>query len=233
MENLISAALADGVLTEKEKQVLFKRAQAMGIDLDEFEMVLDARLVELKKKEARENAQYQLEMEKAKAAQKSAPKSDKFGDVRKCPACGAMVESFQTRCPECGHEFSNIEANSTTQKLMAALDECNQQAANEGVIGSVLGGVARVFGSDTITIRKVGIIKNFPVPNAKEDLIEMLTLAHTNATTHYGEGMSEEKIAKAWKDKEKQIRAKADMVLKDDPDYAALVASWKKKWWKF
>ncbi len=40
IESLISAALADGVLTEKEKQILFKRAESMGIDLDEFEMVL-------------------------------------------------------------------------------------------------------------------------------------------------------------------------------------------------
>lgn len=56
LENLIDAALADGVLTEKEKQILFKKAQAMDIDLDEFEMVLDARLVELKRKKlARQN----------------------------------------------------------------------------------------------------------------------------------------------------------------------------------
>lgn len=45
LEQLIDAALADGELTQKEKQVLFKKAQEMGIDLDEFEMVLDARLV--------------------------------------------------------------------------------------------------------------------------------------------------------------------------------------------
>ena len=51
IEALISAALADGVLTEKEKQILFKKAQAQGIDLDEFEMVLDARLVEIEKAE--------------------------------------------------------------------------------------------------------------------------------------------------------------------------------------
>ena len=51
METLISAALMDGVLTEKEKQVLFKKAQEQGIDLDldEFEMVLNARLAKLQK----------------------------------------------------------------------------------------------------------------------------------------------------------------------------------------
>ena len=40
LEALIEAALADGVLTEKEKQILFKKAQMQGIDLDEFEMAL-------------------------------------------------------------------------------------------------------------------------------------------------------------------------------------------------
>ena len=44
IEKLIDLALADGELTEKEKQILFKKAEAEGIDLDEFEMVLDARL---------------------------------------------------------------------------------------------------------------------------------------------------------------------------------------------
>ena len=89
IEQLINAALADGVLTEKEKQVLFKRAQEQGIDLDEFEMVLDARLVELKK------------------TTKSAPKSDKFGDVRKCPACGAPMNVNKSgKCDYCGSIYN-------------------------------------------------------------------------------------------------------------------------------
>lgn len=63
LEYLIDAALADGVLTEKEKQILFKRAQAMGIDLDEFEMVLDARLVKMKKTEEQKNQEVHLTKE--------------------------------------------------------------------------------------------------------------------------------------------------------------------------
>ncbi|MDR1623605.1 MAG: TerB family tellurite resistance protein [Tannerellaceae bacterium] len=48
LENLINHALADGVLTEKEKQVLLRNAEAEGIDPDEFEMALDAKMNELK-----------------------------------------------------------------------------------------------------------------------------------------------------------------------------------------
>ncbi len=44
LEKLIDLALADGVLTEKEKQILTRKAQEFGVDMDEFEMVLDAKL---------------------------------------------------------------------------------------------------------------------------------------------------------------------------------------------
>ena len=96
IEGLIKAALADGVLTEKEKQILFRRAQAEGIDLDEFEMVLDAKLVELQN-----------------SSKSSAPKSEKMGDVRKCPACGAIVSAGSASCKECGFAFVGIAERSS------------------------------------------------------------------------------------------------------------------------
>lgn len=87
MEKLIDAALADGVLTEKEKQVLFKRAEAMGYDLDEFEMVLDAKLYD------RTHSQQQA------TQQAAAPKSDKYGDVRKCPQLRSNCRDVHSHLP--------------------------------------------------------------------------------------------------------------------------------------
>jgi len=49
LEELINAALMDSILTEKEKKILFKKAEEEGIDLDEFEMILDSRLFEKQK----------------------------------------------------------------------------------------------------------------------------------------------------------------------------------------
>lgn len=49
LEQLITIALEDGVLTEKEKQVLYKKAQSLGIDRDEFEMVLNSRLAKARR----------------------------------------------------------------------------------------------------------------------------------------------------------------------------------------
>lgn len=47
LEALISSALQDGVLTDKERETIKKRAEAEGEDWDEVEMLLDARLEEL------------------------------------------------------------------------------------------------------------------------------------------------------------------------------------------
>ncbi|MBQ2177396.1 MAG: hypothetical protein II453_20880 [Alphaproteobacteria bacterium] len=144
IEELISAALADGVLTEKEKQILFKKAQGMGIDLDEFEMVLDARLVELKKKEQNES---------------SAPKSTKYGDVRKCPVCGALVPALAGSCPDCGYEFSGIDAAKSVKDLSEKLEKVG----------------------DSIN-KKKDIIESFPVPNTKGDIVALILYAKPHLT---------------------------------------------------
>ena len=50
IESLIDIALEDGMLTDKERELLLRKAQEAGIDTGEFEMVLDARLAKLQKK---------------------------------------------------------------------------------------------------------------------------------------------------------------------------------------
>lgn len=172
LEQLIDAALADGELTEKEKQILFKKAQALGVDLDEFEMVLDARLFKLQK------------AQQPQTAISSAPKSDKYGDVKKCPACGAMIEAFTTRCTECGHEFSNIAANSSIQKLFEMLNSVDRiEIEKDRPKTSLSGFLSAITDNSNSFNQKKTIIQNFPIPNTKEDIIEFLTLAVPLAKT--------------------------------------------------
>ena len=175
LESLIDVALADGVLTEKEKQVLFKKAQTFGIDLDEFEMVLDAKLVKLQKEE------------KAKAAA-SAPKSNKLGDVRKCPQCGAVIGTFQMICPECGFEFSNVDFNEYVKKLSQGLTDL-QHKTDSGKQH----GLKQLFDTQrrrnkALESAEARFVKNYPLPMTKEDCIEALnfiapkiTLSGSNA----------------------------------------------------
>lgn len=204
IEHLIEMALADGELTEKEKQVLFKKAEANGIDLDEFEMVLDARLFERQK----------TMQTSSPAAHGSAPKSDKYGDVRKCPSCGAIVESFVIRCPDCGYEFRNIGATSSFSLLSAKLEALDSRKVAEG-------GLADIFQGDVngnIDDKKADLIKGFPIPTTKEDILEFVTMATPLAMPAAKSSFFSpaDDISKAWRSKCEQVIMKARFSMKED-----------------
>lgn len=198
LEQLIDAALADCVLTEKEKQILFKKAQLMGIDLDEFEMVLDARLVKL------QNA----EKEKAAAA---APKSNKYGDVRKCPQCGAVIQAYLAKCPDCGFEFSNVEANSVIAQLSAKLLEIENKANSKSGVDKLLS-----LGDDKE--EKAECIRSFAIPNTKLDMLEFLAFAVPQVNSFIDEEVSTELsiCQKAYKSKCLEIISRAERSLIND-----------------
>jgi hypothetical protein len=205
-------ALADGELTEKEKQVLFKKAESMGIDLDEFEMVLEAKLYEANNKKQNKVIEPQ-----------AAPKSDKYGDVKKCPACGAILKSFITKCPDCGHEISNVEANHSIERLFAALEKVSSEETSTGAF------LSRMGLGDSITSRKVNIINNFPIPNTKEDILEFLSLATPQTKCSFFAEQRDKEMAKAWKKKCEQIIMKAKFALKDDPKVLEEILSYAKE----
>ena len=210
INKLIEFALADGELTEKEKQILFKKAEASGIDLDEFEMVLDAKLFE--KQQSNKKVEIPL----------AAPKSDRYGDVRKCPACGAMISSFSAKCTDCGHEFSNIEANASIQKLFKMLNDVEDQRKDDsGIFGEL---VAKSFGgTNKIIEKKKSIISGFPIPNTRDDILEFLSTAIPNArkkgnffSSEQPENKSHNELAPTWNSKCEQIIMKARFSLKED-----------------
>ncbi len=241
IENLINLALADGELTEKEKQVLYKKAEAVGIDLDEFEMVLDAKLFE-KQQLDKQNA-----TSASVASNPSAPKSDKYGDVKKCPSCGAIVQSFSGKCSDCGYEFRDIQSDMTINKLFEALMDADNIPKDEykemkrpfgggGVIGSILqndmeGGRQSSHEKahkEKIHARKIQIISNFPVPNTKEPLLEFITLGISKASPikkgFFSSPLTaaEEEhnaLVPAWKSKIDQVVMKAKMSMREDKSF--------------
>lgn len=235
IEKLIELALADGQLTEKEKQVLFKRAEAEGIDLDEFEMVLEARIFEKTKNKTTEPV--------------AAPKSDKLGDVKKCPACGAIAESFATKCSDCGVEFRNIEASGSVIKFFEKLDEIEATRSNGFYaqntpksigLGTVLlwlffwyilifiKGFQLILSTaksakwSTTDARKEELVLNYPIPVSKEAILEFLTLSASkiNSSSYLTIFSEDTKYKNAWNKiwikKIEQINSKAILSMKSD-----------------
>lgn len=220
LEKLIEMALMDGELTEKEKQILFKKAESFGVDLDEFEMVLEAKLFEK-----------QQSNKKVEAPVSAAPKSDKFGDVKKCPACGAMVQSFQTKCSDCGHEFSNIEANASIDKLFKMLNDAEDMRKEDSTSSNPLSAMGSMmakqmtssFGPGKVDKKKMEIISNFPIPTTKNDILEFLSLAVPKAkqkgnflTKQNPENKTHNDFVPVWKTKCEQIIMKAKFSMKED-----------------
>lgn len=172
LEEIIDAALADGVLTDKERSVLHKRAQAEGVDADELDIVIDGRLAKMKKTEdwLRPTPPTQLE-------------NEKLGNVVKCPSCGAPVVGGSAVCPECGYTFSNVKSNSSVEKLAMKLEEFNRRQEDKPEKNSIFGELSGSVQRNLMATckRKMDIISTFPIPNTRADLLEFLTMVQAKA----------------------------------------------------
>lgn len=211
IEKLIELALVDEKLTEKEKNILFKKAEEAEIDLDEFEMVLEARLFE--------------KLQNSKQQDISFQNSDKYGVVKKCPSCGAIVIPFSAKCSDCDYYFSDIEANISIEKLFKLLTDIDSQPRKEfGVFETV----KKVEQIKRILEQKTELIKNYPIPNTKDDILEFLTFAvpyarkvKTGFSSIFtmredSNAYRDQQLGKAWKYKCEQIIMKAKFSLNED-----------------
>ena len=201
LESVIEAALADGTLTAKEREVLHKRAAAEGVDPDELDVVIEGRLAKMKREED---------------WLRPAPPSDKFGDVKKCPRCGEPVEPMAVKCSACGYEFRNVEALKSSQRLAEKLEAINEAYRGKKIEQDAgFGQKVDVTGS-RVAREQVTAIKNFPVPTTKEDLLDFAISMQSkwNSST-----LSDrlEGLESAYKAKYDECVNKAQVLFPNDP----------------
>ena len=101
LDALIKEYLTDGVLTDKERQVILKKAEGMKLDRDEIDLYLDAQVQKID--QATDAA---VRRQKGKA----------------CPHCGAYVSQMTDKCPECG-QFITPEATKELEEILDNLEE--------------------------------------------------------------------------------------------------------------
>ncbi len=205
IENLINMALADGEVTEKERVIILRKAESLGFDKDEVEMILEG-MIALNNKQANSI---------------SSPKSSKEGDIKKCPACGAVAQSFNSKCPECGHEFRNVQVVNSIKTLHLELQKVEEEERTRprGWVEKLDGELAV---AKAVANRQKSIIASFPVPNAKEDLLEFLSVASAESSKKLGlfiAAIHPDAILKnAWRAKCEQIILKARLTFKDNKE---------------
>ncbi len=158
LENLIQATLEDGILEDKEKAALIKRAQAEGVDIAELEIYINS-ILQKRKREA----------DKEKNAKQEQIAQKKKEALRKCPNCGESIPVMAISCPKCGYELSDQKAVSSVQILADKIEKISKQFTNEDV------------DKDDVYDQIINTISLAPVPNSKQDIIEFLALSCTKA----------------------------------------------------
>lgn len=112
------------------------------------------------------------------------------GDIHKCPHCGETLGAFAAICPACGYELRGKMATESIREFYGDLNKTQD------------------------TVQKDHMIRNFPIPNTKEDILEFMILASSNIL-----GEDERDIYEAWLAKFEQAYQKALILFSNDDDF--------------
>ena len=200
IENLIELALADGQITEKERSVIVKKAIETGVELDEIEMVIAAKI-------------YQQHADKLK------PMKDKMGNLKTCPACGATVTSMLLNCSSCNHEFTSLNGNATILNLIKKLEQIDSQSYNQNELKSTKQNFVLRQENNR---KKNEIIINYPIPNTKEDILEFITYSISKLTNVSG-------LDNPWATKADEVLMKAKLLYKNDKNMLSQLEVYEKE----
>ena len=153
------------------------------------------------------------------------------GNLHKCPNCGEVLNSFVTNCPTCGHEIRDAKGVSSVRQLAIKLEQL--EAKRPPKKGTNI--FAQAFGGGTqlqsIDEQKIGIIRNFSIPNTKEDVLEFIVLAAANIDLKvYGLDSgryqmldpARRELSDAWLAKLEQADQKAEIMFGHTQEYLSM-----------
>ena len=240
LEKLIEFAIADGEIKEKEREIIRRKAEKLGEDPDEAEMILDAKLALQNKDGASTTPPIPTPPPPTTPPPITAPPatppppqsatSNKMGNVMTCPACGTNVNSRDLNCTDCGHEFRNVEAiNSIKEfyKKYMSIESSERERADKKEQKWYNEGIQQEETKKAIIQQQISLISTFPIPNTQEDILEFLNIAIPEATKDLGLGWFARKMGaahkdyvyvqlqNAWKSKCNQVIMKARQLIND------------------
>lgn len=157
--------------------------------------------------------------------------------AKHCPSCGYTVGTLDMFCPACGSSLEDSKVSSAAQILSNNLMMIDSQ--KEGLVRNLIrnhqGNV-----SDKAT-QKATMIKSYPIPNTKKDLLEFMHMAASGINSKLIAGVpdptltgvdtirTEKLLSQTWLDKMEGIYQKAKALLASDPDFAKIEAIYAAK----
>lgn len=101
LDVMIQEYLTDGIITAKERQVLLRKAEKMGLDVDEIDLYIDA------------------QQQKADQIIDTAVKKQRG---QSCPFCGGSVPQLADKCPHCGQTIT-AQASDDLKEIIENLED--------------------------------------------------------------------------------------------------------------
>lgn len=139
--------------------------------------------------------------------------------IERCPACGEIVDKNAVICPSCGYGIRDV-ADGSIALLSQKLDLIESKRPQK----------RKKDENDTISAtdeRKISLIRSWPIPNSKDDLIEFAAMASGNCIAPPKLGIdriaAEDALAEAWHSKFDQAYAKAEHLFGDSDEFALLM----------
>lgn len=223
LNSLINAAVADGEISDMERNVLIRNAQQEGVSMDEFVMILEARLYE-QQQVLRARQQEADNKQKAAAAVNVAPIPGRPSrpQLRKCPACGEIINDvLTTKCDKCGYDFdltAEKSSESSWERLTAKIEEVRGKQDNNILTNNIFTHVLSGRVPEIEEEKQIAsIISNFPVPSGKQDLLDFFASCTplAKADKFYDGG---DLVEVAYYAKAQQVLIKARVLMKNDKE---------------
>jgi hypothetical protein len=219
LENLIELAIIDGILSDKERDVLYRRAKEEGIDLDEFEIVVEGRLFEKKQELLSFNNEVPIQPNPIPEYDKKEQK------IRRCPACNDILQLFTTNCSSCDYELDSGDVDSVAKNLLIQLSKIDKLKKNVGN-SALLSAFSDSNSSGDLNINeKCELINKCIIPNTKFEILSFLSIAiplvnKVEQKSRWELGLKQinpdEKLSIAWKKKCEQVLIQAQFSMQSD-----------------
>lgn len=137
------------------------------------------------------------------------------GEIHKCPNCGEVLKSFEINCPSCGYELRGVKATNAVKEFALKLEAIeSKRSISKNKYFSSANSLQLISDTDE---QKISLIKSFPIPNSKEDMLEFMLLAMSNLNLRVYASLnneikkSEKMLNDAWVSKIDQVYEKATL----------------------
>lgn len=165
-------------------------------------------------------------------------KEEYVGKIFKCSNCGEIISQTMAVCPSCGIRITEPKIVSSVYEFKKQLDALEISRKRKRLLYNVV--------ADPIDIKKLTLIRNFPIPNSVDDIIEFMALAVGNIDVSLSKNTMMNKlgsslktaetgvtisktISDAWVAKLQQMYLKAEVAFPNDPAFLIIKKTYQDK----